>query len=58
MKNQLYISWENESALYNMVIMTVNACIYDGEVKHYFLEERYSGKKHDLIITLRSIKTP
>ena len=25
-----------------------SACIYDGEVKNYFLEERYSGKKHDL----------
>ena len=24
-----------------------NACIYDGEVKHYFLEERFSRKKHD-----------
>ena len=25
-----------------------SACIYDGEVQNYFLEERYSGKKHDL----------
>ena len=25
-----------------------SACIYDGEIKNYFLEERYSGKKHDL----------
>ena len=24
-----------------------SACIYDGEVQNYFLEERYSGKKHD-----------
>ena len=25
-----------------------SACIYDGEVKNYFLEERFSGEKHDL----------
>ena len=24
-----------------------SACIYDGKVQNYFLEERYSGKKHD-----------
>jgi len=25
-----------------------SACIYDGEIKNYFLEERFSGEKHDL----------